>query len=115
MRFLTALYTTHQLNLARPFAHIVLMCTHQGDIIERASQVKGMRDIYTKAWTPLVWLGEHQEKSEDALDLITTLATEYSSADGVSKLTSVLGRDPEHFGKGVWRALYEIALRRYWR
>ena len=33
---------------------IDVICINQNDIIERASQVKRMREIYTKAWTPLI-------------------------------------------------------------
>jgi hypothetical protein len=91
------------------------ICINQNDIIERASLVKRMREIYTKAWTPIIWLGEQEGSSDEALDLITTLAGEYSSPDGVSRLTDALHRNAQHFGKGVWRALYELICRPYWR
>ncbi|KAI4186606.1 MAG: hypothetical protein LQ346_005651 [Caloplaca aetnensis] len=74
-----------------------------------------MREIYTRAWTPLIWIGEEENGSKEALDLIVTLASEYSSRDGVEKLTSTLRRNPEHFGVGRWRALSNIVCRRYWR
>ena len=91
------------------------ICINQEDIIERASQVKRMREIYTKAWTPIIWLGEQTEGSDGALDLILTLSNHYSSRDGVSKLTNTLHRNAEHFGQGCWGALNEILCRRYWR
>ena len=91
------------------------ICINQKDLIERASQVKRMRDIYTRAWTPIIWLGEEEEGSDDALDLIVVLASEYSSREGVNKLTNTLHRNPQHFGKGRWRALNNIICRRYWR
>ena len=90
------------------------ICINQEDIIERASQVPRMREIYTKAWTPIIWLGEQTEDSDDALDLLVTLARDYSSRDGVNRLTNVLQHNAEHFGKGRWRALNSIICRRYW-
>ena len=88
---------------------------NQKDIIERASQVKRMRDIYTKAWTSVIWIGEREEGSDDALNLITTLAKDYSSRDGVIQLTSDLHQYANRFGKGSWRALNHIVCRPYWR
>ena len=93
---------------------IDVICINQKDIIERASQVKRMHEIYTKAWTPLLWLGEQEEDSNSALDLIEMLASEYS-VDGVNRLTNTLHGNAEHFGKGRWRALYKIICRPYWR
>lgn len=63
------------------------ICIDQSDIIERASQVQRMREIYSKAWTPIIWLGEKQENGDCTLDLIKTLASEFSGADGVNRLT----------------------------
>ena len=88
---------------------------NQKDIIERASQVKRMRDIYTKAWTPVIWIGEQEEGSEDALNLIITLAKDYSSREGVTQLTKDLHQSADRFGKGSWRALNQIVCRPYWR
>lgn len=36
------------------------ICINQQDIVERASQVGRTREIYTKFWTPLIWLGEQE-------------------------------------------------------
>ncbi|KAL8716834.1 MAG: hypothetical protein Q9225_005867 [Loekoesia sp. 1 TL-2023] len=91
------------------------ICINQRDLKERASQVKRMCEIYTKAWTPLVWLGEQKADTDRALDLIEILASDYSSSDGVVRLTNALHKNPEFFGKGSWRALYEIIIRPYWR
>ncbi|KAL8654970.1 MAG: hypothetical protein Q9210_001177 [Variospora velana] len=91
------------------------ICINQKDIVERAGQVKRMREIYTRAWTPIIWIGKEENGSKDALDLVVTLAAEYSSRDGVNRLTSTLHRNAQHFGIGRWRALYNIVCRRYWR
>ncbi|KAL9035093.1 MAG: hypothetical protein Q9180_005041 [Flavoplaca navasiana] len=91
------------------------ICINQKDIVERAGQVKRMREIYTRAWTPIIWIGEEENGSREALDLIVTLASEYASRDGVEKLTSTLHRNAKYFGVGRWRALNNIVCRRYWR
>ncbi|KAL9024164.1 MAG: hypothetical protein Q9196_006719 [Gyalolechia fulgens] len=91
------------------------ICINQRDIVERADQVKRMREIYTRAWTPIIWLGKQEKGSDDALDLLVSIANEYSSRDGVNRLTSTLHRNAQHFGVGRWRALNEIICRRYWR
>ena len=88
---------------------------NQGDLQERASQVKKMGEIYSKAWTPLIWLGEQREGTNDALNLVASLASDYSSSDGVFQLTHALRKNPDFFSKGSWRALYEIIIRPYWR
>ena len=88
---------------------------NQRDLEERAGQVKKMGKIYSKAWTPLIWLGEQRKGTNDALNLVASLASDYSSSDGVSQLTKTLRKDPDFFSKGSWRALYEIIIRPYWR
>ena len=106
---------------SKPYTHkgwrywIDAICINQENIIERASQVNKMRELYTRAWTPLIWLGEQVEGSNEALDLMQTLASEFSTPDAVNRLTKVLHQNPDHFGKGRWRALNEIVCRRYWR
>ncbi|KAL8943102.1 MAG: hypothetical protein Q9216_001302 [Gyalolechia sp. 2 TL-2023] len=91
------------------------ICINQKDIVERAGQVKRMREIYTKAWTPIIWIGDDESGSKEALDLLVTLASGYSSRDGVEKLTGTLHRNAKHFGVGCWRALNNIVCRRYWQ
>ena len=91
------------------------ICINQRDIVERANEVKRMRDIYTKAWTPLVWLGDEGDESNGALELIKSLAKNYHSHNGALALTQALSRDAKAFGSGRLRALYQLITRRYWR
>ena len=92
------------------------LCINQQDIIERAGEVKRMREIYSKAWTPLVWTGKAADDSDGALELMLSLANDYASLeDSMAVLTRDLHRDPELFGVGRWRALYHFATRQYWR
>src|SRR5579862_6032116 len=54
---------------------IDLLCINQADIIERGAQVKRMYDIYGKAWTPIIWLGDEEEDSDNAMALVKVLAS----------------------------------------
>lgn len=45
------------------------MCINQGDNAEKSSQVQLMRDIYAKAIRVVVWLGESEKTTSDALEL----------------------------------------------
>ncbi|KAI9866606.1 MAG: hypothetical protein M1813_001158 [Trichoglossum hirsutum] len=90
------------------------LCINQADIIERGSQVKRMHDIYCKAWTPIVWLGDEEEDSDNAMALVKVLADSYTMRDQVNALTEALHRNPKLFGEGSWRALHQLAIRRYW-
>ena len=91
------------------------LCINQQDIIERATQVKNMRKIYSRAWTPLIWLGTAVDDSEAAIDLIKTLSTMYPMRSAITHLTMTLKQNPKAFGEGSWRALYQFIIRRYWR
>lgn len=44
------------------------ICIDQGDLLERASQVKLMTDIYVKAQDTVVWLGPASDKSSFAMN-----------------------------------------------
>jgi hypothetical protein len=90
------------------------LCINQADIVERAFQVKRMHDIYRKAWTPLIWLGNEEENSDGAMTLIKLLAHTFTMNDQVNALTQALHRDPSQFGEGNWRALHQLINRRYW-
>ena len=80
----------------------------------RKSSQKNARDLF-KSLDPSFWLGEQGEGTDNALNLVALLASDYSSPDGVVRLTNDLHRNAEYFGKGSWRALYEIIIRPYWR
>jgi hypothetical protein len=89
------------------------LCINQKDIVERGSQVKRMREIYTKAWTPIIWLGNEDEESDNAMELVKLVAETYKTRDQVIALTQALNQEPELFGVGRWRALHQLATRRY--
>jgi hypothetical protein len=91
------------------------ICINQEDNGERATQVKRMREIYTKAWSPIIWLGASNDNSEGAIELVRTLSRSFTGRDAAVELTSLLRREPTTFGEGKWRALHQLAVRPYWR
>lgn len=90
------------------------LCINQNDIIERATQVRRMREIYSKAWTPIIWLGGTSTNSTQAIQLISRLAEDHNLCNHASTLTAVLKRNSKAFGDGGWRAIHDFALRRFW-
>ena len=49
-------------------------CMNQDDLEERARQVRMMRDIYSNASEVLIWLGESDERTGNAIDVLTNRA-----------------------------------------
>lgn len=88
------------------------ICINQADLVERASQVSKMRDIYGNAWSVVAWLGEEGNRSDDAIWLIDTLSS-MQPRHG-EELAMRLERDPELLGVGCWMALQDLMLRPYW-
>ena len=91
------------------------LCINQNDFVERAAQVKRTLAIYSKAWTPIIWLGPSEDDSDAVIDLIRHISSTYTKNDQVNALTSVLRQDSKAFGEGRWRAMHQFLLRRYWR
>ncbi|KAL2068382.1 hypothetical protein VTL71DRAFT_16480 [Oculimacula yallundae] len=51
------------------------LCINQNDLVERSSQVRLMRDIYSRPWRVLVWLGDDMDnKAGIAISLLTKAA-----------------------------------------
>ena len=50
------------------------ICINQSDMHERTSQVQLMRQIYQCGTRVVVWLGEHSQQSEQAVDLLLSIA-----------------------------------------
>jgi hypothetical protein len=97
------------------------VCIDQGDIEERNSQVKMMRDIFTCAKETRAWLGTEGEKSDKAIELVEVLSKMRPGASGnenmkgqgalsevSSELVSVLKREEDLV------ALYDLLARGYW-
>lgn len=50
------------------------LCINQQDLRERAQQVTLMSEIYKRAWSTLVWLGEAADNSDDTIETIKTMS-----------------------------------------
>ena len=86
------------------------ICINQNDTAERGLQIGKMRELYTDAWSVVIWLGDESEDSEKAIYHLETLSRfsdhgvndEYkiiSLSAEVDELISALKNDPEHLGK----------------
>ena len=89
------------------------ICINQKDSEERSQQIKRMRIIYGNARSVIGWLGETDEQSGKAFDLIESLSTAWSKGFG-EELEHRLREDPKYLGFGNWSALHEIMKRPYW-
>lgn len=93
------------------------ICINQQDIPERNRQVQLMRQIYMQAEQALLWLGESNEDSELAMDLIRRwsppLAPQISrsTSRGVAEVLKLVC-DP--FEVRAWEALRSFFQRPYW-
>ncbi|KAH9217880.1 heterokaryon incompatibility protein-domain-containing protein, partial [Leptodontidium sp. 2 PMI_412] len=98
---------------------------NQRDIVERGLQVAKMRELYTVAWSVVIWLGEESEDSGKAIKLLDTLSRYFDHGKQhrdyipnldleIEVLRSSLRSDPEFLGRGAWVALREFLARPYW-
>jgi heterokaryon incompatibility protein (HET) len=72
---LKRLHPRFENNLLVPCLWVDAICINQGDLVERAEQVKLMGDIYRNAEDVLVWLGEEEGETDSdmALDLLNNV------------------------------------------
>jgi len=98
---------------------------NQKDTAERGLQVGKMRELYTAAWSVVIWLGAECSDSQIAIDLLEKLSRYYNHGDKdernipnlnleIDTLRSSLKNDPEYLGRGSWVALREFLSRPYW-
>ena len=89
------------------------ICINQGDLDERARQVRRMREIYGSAWAVIAWLGGESHRSNLAIQLIGDLDV-ISQADCGKQLEAHLRAEPDLLGRACWLALQEFMERPYW-
>ncbi|KAF4457822.1 Heterokaryon incompatibility protein 6, OR allele [Fusarium austroafricanum] len=89
------------------------ICINQSDVVERASQVRKMRDIYCGAWAVVSWLGHNNGRADvrDAFDLLRTLASLPEDEQDLSKL---LIHRPGLVREEGFFALHEFMKLPYW-
>ncbi|KAH8893955.1 HET-domain-containing protein, partial [Thozetella sp. PMI_491] len=90
------------------------LCINQRDIPERNLQVKRMRDIYSLAFSVLVWTGPALETGQEAT---STLLSQLNAPlfeptnDFEEKATAMMAPENDQ----AWRGLMELAARSYWQ
>lgn len=83
---------------------------NQKDIPERNAEVKRMREIYKRAWSIVVWLGEGSEDRDKACDCISGIG--HSHSIYTSKFIPHRG---ELLGDLKWKPLIEVLRKPYWK
>ncbi|KAL9071449.1 MAG: hypothetical protein Q9161_004166 [Pseudevernia consocians] len=103
------------------------ICIDQGNLEERGQQVARMRDIYASAWHVVIWLGVDANDSSLAMTAVKyfsdCIATEKSpnmlyrtsKAIDARPLFVIWSSDKSSIRKEVYRALYHLLTRPYWR
>jgi hypothetical protein len=89
------------------------ICINQDDEVERASQVRKMREVYGGAWAVISWLGNNNGRADvkDAFQLLRTLA---SLPEDEQELTKLLIQRPGLVREEGFFALHELMKRPYW-
>ena len=73
------------------------VCINQSDLEERSQQVTMMRQIYSKATTVLIWLGEDDHTTASALDFIQRTNVQWRDAmDRVEDMSKQLYQRKPH-------------------
>jgi hypothetical protein len=88
------------------------LCINQADLVERALQVKRMKDIYTQAWDVVAWLGEPDDQSDMAIEVFHNVHHGLSTDE--KGLVEMLSQNPSFFGVNGWQAVYEFFGKEYW-
>ncbi|KAL8885424.1 MAG: hypothetical protein Q9215_006728 [Flavoplaca cf. flavocitrina] len=109
--------------LSRPRIWVDAICINQNDHVEKAHQVTRMARIYTDARRVIVWLGEHENESRLAMQLLQDYAITFPetlqdesryavtnfSGDTLLQLPHGQVNDPS------WQALSNLFDRQYFR
>jgi hypothetical protein len=118
-------------DLLGSFRYYDTLCINQDDLDERAQQVRLMRDIYSKAYATLLWLGEEDEGTNGALAILRTASEQVKrdfrwdkdgNAERIAGLhLERLAFDPDEYKRvglpepdhASWQVLFDI-LQRPW-
>lgn len=100
------------------FVWVDAICINQDDTAERAQQVLLMRNIYSKAYVVLVWLGEATADTHKTLKLVQAVAKKFRQSNyrctedflaWITATTVSLG-----FRDCYWAALADLFRRAWW-
>ena len=108
--------------LPRPW-WIDALCIDQENVLERNDQVLRIRDLYSDAFSVVVWLGDADQYTIPALKLLNNLGSIAQEEDGREKLLRNDPLAPDYFHNGEafgwtiepsdWEALNELYARRW--
>ncbi|KAI1339882.1 heterokaryon incompatibility protein-domain-containing protein [Xylariaceae sp. FL0016] len=71
------------------------LCVNHADAAEKSAQISQKPQIFSSATTTLIWLGETDENSDEAMDVLSQLANEHDlTAVGDRLLRSIIARSP---------------------
>lgn len=103
------------------------ICIDQNNLEERGQQVSRMRDVYSSAWHVVIWLGADADDSPLAMTAVKHLSARMAMGNPLSGLyrtsRSIDARPlfviwstyKSSLRKEVYRALYHLLTRPYWR
>ena len=100
-----ALYHLRYEDVGR-FLWIDALCINQLDTKEKASQVQKMGDIYRRALKVLVWLGQAEDYSDLAMDLVANM--------GHIDLGNIPEVIEDRDTRKAWDALFQLFRRPWW-
>jgi hypothetical protein len=87
------------------------LCINQKNIPERNAEVKRMREIYKRAWSIVVWLGEGSEDRDKACDCISGMGHLHSGV-----YTQIFVDEfGDLYGNLKWKPLMDLLGEPYWK
>ncbi|KAL8903800.1 MAG: hypothetical protein Q9207_003692 [Kuettlingeria erythrocarpa] len=97
------------------------ICINQEDVLERSGQVRKLGDIYAAAIKVIIWLGDEDEYTAPALQLLNILASVDTNklvrADSLAQYDEAESKSRELLGMNIdqtyWTALSWF-YKRYW-
>ncbi|KPI35489.1 uncharacterized protein AB675_10958 [Cyphellophora attinorum] len=92
-----------------------VLCINQNDPIERNEHVLRMGSIYQQAKQVLYWLGDADEASNHALDLISRVATEWRKNAQDRWQFSLRELRPDLCRSQGWLSILKFMRRSFWR
>ena len=104
--------------LSCPRIWVDAVCINQNDHVERGHQVAKMARIYARARRVIVWLGEHENASEIAIQFLQEYAIAFPDDRGASEVRySVKDRLQllKSQNKQTWSALIDLFDRPYFK
>lgn len=94
------------------FLWVDAICINQDNILERNSQVQLMKQIFMRAERVLIWLGESEDDSDFAMDLIKAWSPPGAETMEMAQLLKAI---PKPFELRAWHAARRLFERPYWK